>query len=237
VAKEQHTTPVQPLTTAQSKSPAAAPAPGRACAPARGAEVLLSWRAPGRQRAECVIWTLLGLAVSVFMEAAGPSRPVSFCLRLPLLVLVIGGTWCAARWRRQVIVTADEVIVRTLVRTRRVPRAVAMCSTALGTGIFIARAQRPWVLRHHPGVPAPVVTPWLVLTTTVGVATLTVKILTTHPQYADALLAGGAAVCCVTLVACARLDRRPGLAVVAEDGLGQGARVVLEQPPLAVALA
>jgi hypothetical protein len=34
-----------------------------------------------------------------------------------------------------------------------------------------------------------------------------VKVLMMHPQYADALLAGGAAVCCVTLGACARLER------------------------------
>jgi len=180
----------------------------RASARSPRSEVLLSWRAPGRQRAECVIWTLLGLAVSIFMEAAGPDRPVAFCLRLPLLILAVGGTWCGSRWRRRVTVTADEVIVRTLMRTRRVPRARAMCSTALGTGMFIARAQRPWILRHHLGVPAPMVTPWLVLTSTIGVATLTAKILTAHPRYADVLLAGGAAVCCATLVACARLDRR-----------------------------
>jgi len=182
--------------------------PPTAPSPARG--ILLCWRTPAQQRVACVIWTLLGLAAAIFMEAAGPDRPVSFCLRLPLLVLACGGTWCATRWRRRVIVTADEVIVRTLLRTRRVPRAVAMCSTAMGTGLFIARAQRPWLRRYQLGVPAPVVTPWLVLTTTVGVAALTAKVITTHPQYADTLLAGGAAVCCVTLISCVRLDRRPG---------------------------
>jgi hypothetical protein len=131
-------------------------------------------------------------------------------MRLPLLVLACGGTWCAARWRRRVIVTADEVIVRTLVRTRRIPRAVALCSTALGTGLFIARAQRPGALYRYLRVPPPVITPWLVLTMTIGVATMTVKVLSMHPQYADALLAAGTAVCCVTLAACARLDRRAG---------------------------
>jgi K+ transporter len=90
---------------------------------------------------------------------------------------------------------------------RRIPRAVAMCSTALGTGLFIARAQGSWALRARPGAPAPVVTPWLVLTMTVGVATLTAKVLTMHPQYADALLAVGTTVCCVTLGACVLLDR------------------------------
>ena len=203
---------VQPPTTAQSRSPVPAAAPSSAGAPSPGSDVLLSWRTPARQRAACVIWTLLGLAASIIMEATGPDMPVSFCMRLPLLVLAGGGTWCAARWRRRVTVTADEVIVRTLVRTRRVPRAVAMCSTALGTGMFIARAQRPWISRYHLGVPVPVVTPWLVLTTTVSVATLTAKVLAMHPQYADTLLVAGTVVCCVTLVTCARLDRqgRPG---------------------------
>jgi hypothetical protein len=193
-------TPVQPVTTAQSQSPVPASAPSP--------DVLLSWRTPARQRAACVIWTLLGLVASMIIEASGPDRPVSFCMRLPLLVLAGGGTWCAARWRRRVIVTADAVLVRTLVRTRRIPRAAAMCSTALGTGMFIARAQRPWALRGHLGVPAPVITPWLVLTTTVGVATLTAKVLAMHPQYADALLVAGVVVCCLTLATCAGLDRR-----------------------------
>jgi hypothetical protein len=172
---------------------------------------VLAWRTPPRQRLGCVIWTLLGLAAAIIMEVAGPDRPVSFCLRLPLVVLATGGTWCAARWRRQVIVTADEVIVRTLVRTRRIPRAVAMCSTALGTGVFIARVQRPWASRGHLRVPASMVTPWLVLTATLGVATLTAKVLMMHPRFAEPLLGIGVAVCCLTLVACARPDR-PGRA-------------------------
>jgi hypothetical protein len=206
----QHTNPVQPRDSGQRAKTAPAPSPrpgGSAAVASRRPEVLLSWRTPARQRVACVIWTLVGLAVSIVMEVTGPDRPVSFCLRLPLLVLAAGATWCAARWRRRVIVTADEVIVRTLVRTRRIPRAVAMCSTALGTGLFIAHAQRTWALRARLGRPVPVITPWLVLTMTVGVATLTAKVLTMHPQYADALLAAGTAVCCVTLGACALLDR------------------------------
>jgi hypothetical protein len=184
--------------------------PMRPMNPDRRPHVLISWRTPVQQRAACVIWTLLGLTVSIVLEATGPDKPLSFCVRLPLLILASGGTWCAARWRRRVMVTKDEVIVRTLVRTRRIPRAVAMCSTALGTGLFIARAQRPGLLRRFLTVPTPVITPWLVLTMTVGVATLTVKVLAAHPQYADALLAAGTVVCCVTLAACARLDRGAG---------------------------
>ena len=56
------------------------------------------------------------------------------------------------------------------------------------------------------------ITPWLVLTMTVGVAALTARVLAMHPEYAGALLAAGAAACCVTLCACARPGRpgRPG---------------------------
>jgi hypothetical protein len=156
-----------------------------------GTGVALSWRTPARQRFSCLIWTLLLLGGAVAMVAAGPPEPVSFRLRLPLIVLVGGGTWCAARWRRRVTVTADEVIVRTLLRTRRVPLSRAMCCTALGT-------------RRHGRLPVPMVTPWLVVTATLGVAVATVKVLTDYPQLIGAMLAGGAALCLAALGACLR---------------------------------
>jgi hypothetical protein len=122
-------------------------------------------------------------------------------MRLPLVVLGCGGAWCAARWRRRVTVTTDEVIVRGLLRTRRVPRSARLCSTALGTSLFIARVQR----RRRP---VPMLTPWLVLTATLGVVVTTVKILTEHPQLNGALFAGGAAICVTALAVCLRTDRR-----------------------------
>jgi hypothetical protein len=98
-----------------------------------------------------------------------------------------------------VTVTTNEVIVRGLLRTKRIPRSARLCSTALGTGLFIARAQR----RR----PVPMVTPWLVMTAVLGVALATAKILTSHPQFTDALLAGGVAVCLAALALCLRADR------------------------------
>lgn len=165
----------------------------------RRATVLVSWRAPARQRASCLAWTVLALCAAITLVLTGPHVPITFGMRLPLLVLGCGGTWCAARWRRRVTVTTDEVIVRGLLRTRRTPRSAQLCSTALGTSVFIARVQR----RR----PVPMLTPWLVLTATVGVVVTTMKILSDHPQLNGALFAGGAAVCVAALAVCFRADR------------------------------
>jgi hypothetical protein len=120
-------------------------------------------------------------------------------MRLPLLVLLGGGVWCAARWRWRVTVTAEAVTVRTLWRTRRIPRPTGMCSTALGTGLFIAKAQGLRLLGGIARPSAPIATPWLVVSATLGVAMLTLKVLTEHPQLIGGLLAGGAAVSLATL--------------------------------------
>jgi peptidoglycan/LPS O-acetylase OafA/YrhL len=99
-----------------------------------------------------------------------------------------------------VTVTTDEVIVRGLLRTRRIPRSARLCSTALGTSLFIARVQR----RRRP---VPMLTPWLVLTATLGVVVTTVKILSDYPQLEGALFAGGAAICVAALAVCFLADR------------------------------
>ena len=164
------------------------------------ATVLVSWRAPASQRASCLAWTTLALCAAIMLVLTGPHVAVTFGMRLPLMVLGVGGTWCAARWRRQVTVTTDEVIVRGLLRIRRVPRSARLCSTALGTSLFIARVQRRWR-------PVPLLTPWLALTATLGVVVGTVKVLSDHPQLAGALFAGGAAICVTALALCFRVDR------------------------------
>jgi hypothetical protein len=173
---------------------------GRAPCSHCAAPVLFTWRAPAWQRASCLVWTVLAFCAAITLVLTGPDVPVTFGMRLPLTVLGCGGAWCAARWRRRVTVTTDEVIVQGLLRTRRIPRSARLCSTALGTGLFIARAQQ----RRRP---VPMVTPWLVLTAVLGVALATAKILTSHPQFADALLAGGAAVCLAALALCLRVGR------------------------------
>jgi hypothetical protein len=165
------------------------------------ATVLASWRTPAWQRVSCLAWTVLAMCAAVMLVLTGPHVSVTFGMRLPLVILGCGGTWCAARWRRRVTVTTDEVIVRGLLRTRRTPRSARLCSTALGTGLFIARAQR------RP--PVPMLTPWLVLTATLGVVLATAKILSDYPQLTGALLAGGAAVCVAALAAGFRLGRDP----------------------------
>jgi len=116
-----------------------------------------------------------------------------------LLVLLSGGLWCGARWRWRVTVTPHAVTVRTLWRTRRIPHPTAMCSTALGTGLFIARAQSLGLLRGLRRPRVTIATPWLVVTATLGVAAATAKVLTEHPQLSGGLLAGGAAVLIATL--------------------------------------
>jgi hypothetical protein len=162
--------------------------------------VLVSWRVPAWQRASCLAWTVLALCVAIALVLTGPREAVTFGMRLPLMVFGFGGTWCAARWRRRVTVTTDEVIVRGLLRTRRVPRSARLCSTALGTSLFIAQVQR----RRQP---VTLLTPWLALTATLGVVVATVKVLSDHPQLAGALFAGGAAICLTALALCFRVDR------------------------------
>jgi hypothetical protein len=74
-----------------------------------------------------------------------------------------------------------------------------MCSTALGTGLFIARAQSLGLLRGLRRPRVTIATPWLVVTATLGVAAATAKVLTEHPQLSGGLLASGAAVLIATL--------------------------------------
>jgi hypothetical protein len=174
---------------------------GLAPCSSRTVPVLVSWREPAWQRASCLAWTALALGAAITIVLTGPDVAVAFGMRLPLIVFGFGATWCATRWRRRVTVTTEEVIVRGLLRTRRVPRSALMCSTALGTSLFIARVQR----RRRP---VPMLTPWLVLTATLGVVLITVKVLSEHPQLTGTLFTGGAAVCITALAVAFRADRR-----------------------------
>jgi hypothetical protein len=174
---------------------------GSAPRSSRTATVLVSWRASVVQRAGCLTLTALAVFVAITVVLTGPPVSIAFGMRLPLTVLACGGTWCAARWRRRVTVTTDEVIVRGLLRTRRIPRSAQLCSTALGTSLFIARVQRRWQ-------PAPMMTPWLVLTATAGVVATTTKVLSDHPQLTGPLFTGSAAVCLMALAVCLRADPR-----------------------------
>ena len=181
-----------------------------------------TWRPPAARRYGCLALTAAAVALAIAVVVTGPARPVAFDIRLPLVVLALGTLWNAALWRRRVIVTSDQMIGRGLLRTRRIPLS--------GDG------PPPDPEQTRP--PVPMATPWLILTGTAGVAALTVKALTAQPELAGAALAVGTAVCCLSLGVCMLRERGDvRSAVVAEDGLGQGARVVLEQAPAGAAQA
>jgi len=185
------------------------------------AAVLLTWRAPGRRRLSCIAWSLLALSVAIALEVTGPQRPVAFSMRLPLIVAGCGGLWCALRWRRQVVVTTAEVVVRTLLRTRRMPHGAAAAEV-------IARAQGGLVLPGRLRIPSavPMMTPCLVMSAALVVALGTAKILTVEPRMSGALVAVSAGACVGALAACLRLDRgdepraAPAGAARARRGLG-----------------
>jgi hypothetical protein len=198
---------------------AAAPgSPGASDAPA-AAEVLITWRTPARRRWSCIAWSVLALLAAIAIEVTGPRRPVSFGMRLPLLVAVCGGLWCAARWRRRVVVTRAEVVVCTLLRSRRVPYGAG------GAGV-VARARGGLVLPgRRPVPPAPtMMTPWLVMSTAVIVALGCAKILMAAPRMSGALVAVSAGMFIAALAACWRRDRggRPRAARPARRGPGGG---------------
>lgn len=173
------------------------------------------WRPSAAQRYGCLALAAAAVALAIAVVVTGPPRSVSFDIRLPLVAAAFGALWNAALWRRRVIVTSDQMIARGLLRTRRIP---------LSGGSGPARR------------PVPMATPWLILTGTAGVAALTIKGLTAQPELAGAVLAVGSAVCCLSLGVCLLRERGDvRSAVVAEDGLGKGARVVLEQAPAGTA--
>jgi hypothetical protein len=180
------------------------------------------WRPPPTWRYGCLALTAAAVALAIAVVVTGPPRSVAFDARLPLAVLALGALWNAAAWRRRVIVVGGEMIVRGLLRTRRIPLS--------GDGLPAAPG------RTRP--PVPMATPWLISTCTAGVAALTIKGLADWPGLADAMLAVGTAVCCLSLGACLLRERGRGIrtsAIVAKDRFGQGSRVVLEQAPAGAA--
>lgn len=186
------------------------------------APVPTTWRPPATRRYSCLALAAAAVALAIAVVVTGPSRSAAFNLRLPMVVLALGTLWNAALWRRRVIVTSDQMIVRGLLRTRRIPLS--------GDG----PPADPGLTRP----PVPMATPWLILTGTVGVAALTIKGLTAQPELAGSVLAVAAAACCLSFGVYALRERGDARsAVVAEDGLGKSARVVLEQAPAGTAQA
>jgi hypothetical protein len=88
----------------------------------------------------------------------------------------------------------------------RLPLAVL----ALGAAWTAFPARRPADARRPA---ARVATPWLILTSAAGIASLTVRLATSDPALDGALLAAGAAACCLGLgawVTCGGRGRRGG---------------------------
>ena len=89
-----------------------------------------AWRPSARRRVTVSALTLLAVGLAIVVVATGPPGPVTYEVRLPLLVLAGGVLVNATQWRRGVCITPDEVVVRTLVRIRRIPLpAVATVET------------------------------------------------------------------------------------------------------------
>jgi hypothetical protein len=176
------------------------------------ATVLLRWRTPARRRWSCIAWSLFALAAAIAVEVTGPQRPVTFSMRLPLIVAACGALWCAARWRRQVVVITAEVAVRTLVRTRRLTHGAAAAEA-------IARADHGRLLPGRLRIPVPsavpMMTPCLVMSSALVVTLGTAKVLSAAPRMSGVLVALSAAACIAALAACFRFDRgdRPPKAV------------------------
>jgi hypothetical protein len=184
----------------------------------------LAWRPPARRRITVSALTLLAVGLAIAVVATGPPLPVTYDMRLPLLVLAGGALVNAVQWRRRVHITTDEVVLRTLIRTRRIPllavaaaetdggrvtirmlsgrkavvRAVTDPSAAADFVDALVTAARPAACRAvgAPSVSVPMATPWLIMPSTVGVAVLTAKGFATDPALVTAALGAGTVTLC-----------------------------------------
>jgi hypothetical protein len=112
----------------------------------------LAWRPPARRRVAAAALALLAVGLAIAVVVTGPPGPVTYEMRLPLLVLAGGALVSAAQWRRMVCITADEVVLRTLVRTRRIPLlAVAGAETDGGRVTIRTLSGRKAVVRAVTG--------------------------------------------------------------------------------------
>jgi hypothetical protein len=175
-----------------------------------------AWRPSARRRLTVLVLALVAAALAIVVVITGPPGPVTYDMRLPLLVLAGGALANAVQWRRQVRITADEVVLRTLVAVRRVPlAAVARVETDEGRVTIRTLSGRKAVVRgmtglaaaddlasavvsaagptaHRaaaaPSAPVPVVTPWLLTLLTIGTALLAAEGYAAHPTLVVATL-------------------------------------------------
>jgi hypothetical protein len=184
-----------------------------------------AWRPPVRRRVTVVALTLVAVGLAIAVVVTGPPLPVTYAMRLPLLVLAGGALANAAQWRRRVCITPDEVVLRTLIRTRRIPlsavaraetdggrvtlrmlggrkavvRAVTSPSAADDFATALVTAARPAACRAvgAPAASAPMATPWMIMPLTVGVAVLAAKGFAADPAVFAAVFGAGTVTLCV----------------------------------------
>jgi hypothetical protein len=194
--------------------------------PAKDQPSVPAWRPSARRRVTVLALTLLAVGLAIAVVATGPPGPVTYGMRLPLLILSGGALVNASQWRRKVCITPDEVVLRTTIRIRRIPlpaiarvetdgarvtirmlsgrkavvRAVTGPSAAddLANAVATAAGPAACLAAVTPPAPVPIVTPWLIMLSAIGVALLTAEGFSAHPALATAVLGsatvvGGAA--------------------------------------------
>ena len=186
-----------------------------------------AWRPSARRRVTVLVLALVATALAIVVVITGPPGPVTFDMRLPLLVLAGGALANAVQWRRHVRITSDEVVLRTLVGIRRVPLAdVARVETDEGRVTIRTLSGRKAVVRgvtgpsaaddlanavvsaagptaHRaagtPSAPVPVVTPWLLTLLATGTALLAAEGYAADPALVVAALSAITAATCGAL--------------------------------------
>jgi hypothetical protein len=128
----------------------------------------------------------------------------------------------ARRWLR-VVITAAAVGAAVAVVLTGPPRPatfqlrlplLVLLTGAAWTALPALRSRWSRLARATAGRRAavPMATPWLILTSTAGVAVLTLKLLTADPALYAAVFAVGAAICCLAIGVCVTGGRRGGTA-------------------------
>ena len=184
------------------------------------------WRPSARRRVTVLALTLLAVGLAVAIVAAGPAEPATYGMRLPLLVLAVSMFVNAVQWRRKVHITRDEVVLRTLVRTRRIPLTAvarvetdgcrvtirtldgrrAVVRTAAGPSrtddladAVVSAAGPAACLADTPSAPAQIATPWVIMLSAVGAALLGAEAYAAYPALVTAALGAGTIVVCCAL--------------------------------------
>ena len=185
------------------------------------------WRPSARRRITVLALTMLAVGLAIAVVATAPPTPVTYEMRLPLLVLAGGVVVNATQWRRSVCVTPDRVVVRTLVRIRRIPlpavarvetdgsrvticmlsgrkavvRTVTGPSAAddLANAVVTAAGPTACLAADTPSATVPIATPWLIMLSAVGAACLGAEGYATDPALVTVAIGAGTAVGCAAL--------------------------------------